>query len=348
MAFRVWKDILRTGRVFAQGRFHTFTDADVQEGLHGGKKLISDGYQIPIYWEHQNGGPYKLSEADKAKGTIGRIVDYRVVGGVLEALHEFDNEEDVQKLKSVKYVSPEIDYGWSNGVDDRSGKATITHVAVTPRPVQTNQQPFQLSNGRKYPVIRLSESDYKQGETMEEWFKKALEALAKHGINLPEDTTPENAWERITLICDALAAKGDDTIKPDENKPESGAKPEETKQSQPIAMSLQKQLDRATNLARKDLCKRIEALNKSGRITPQIGEKLTKAVTTVQLSFGDDGELNSNNVLTQIEAYEALPEGSLFKPSGRVALSKGKPELEDDADSPEKTDEIMKQWDATK
>ncbi|WP_029631841.1 hypothetical protein [Zavarzinella formosa] len=169
-------------------------------------------------------------------------------------------------------------------------------------------------------------------------FQKVLKLLAAKGIKLPAGTTPENGWERLYVALHATSADAspDDDDTDDEDDEEDDAPTDSgppavvskrtsvtpSEESSPLTLSLRRQEMRAENLARKGIAARVTMLVKTGRITPALGSKLTRRATQVRLSFNSQGDLNSNELLTAIRAYEALPRGGTWRPRGkRVRLS---------------------------
>lgn len=373
MAHVVTKDALYPGTIRKPGRDPlTLTDADLDAAVATANQLVRDGYTIPLYWEHQaDDGPVKLSAADKpahvAKHTFGRVKEaFKDDGGALQLKLEVDADDDFNRLPKVRFVSPELRKNWTDA-DGRTHKGwSISHVAATPIPVQREQKPFDPTN-----AIRLSLADYYQlseappgsgsdgggspkggldPEKQDEGgaggkVTKCLIALAKKGIKLPEDTTAQNIVERLCIVLDALSDV-DDSEKPMADLDDVD---EADRGTQPYALSLQKQQAKAEKFARQGINQRVARLVNTGRITPEIGAKLTSQAGKVQLSFNDDGEVESNDLLIRIEAYEALPKHASWKPKGeRVRLSNvaeneaGKPEDGEKSDK-----EALDAWDKT-
>lgn len=377
MAHVVTKDALYPGTIRKPGRDPlTLTDADIDGAVATANQLVRDGYTIPLYWEHQaDDGPVKLSAADKpahvAKHTFGRVKEaFKDDGGALQLKLEVDADDDWKRLPKVRFVSPELRKDWTDA-DGRTHKGwSISHVAATPIPVQREQKPFDPTN-----AIRLSLADYYQlseaptgsgsdgkgkgspdggldpdkmtpgagGKSGQ--ITKCLIGLAKKGIKLPDDTTNETLCERLCIVLDALPDESEDPM----DKLGDDDVDEADRGTQPYALSLQKQQAKAEKFARQGINQRVARLVNTGRITPEIGAKLVTQAGKVQLSFNDDGEVESNDLLIRIEAYEALPKHASWKPKGeRVRLSNvaeneaGKPEDGEKSDK-----EALDAWDKT-
>lgn len=296
--------------------FRQFTEADCHRYAAIGNEMVNV-LNVPASWNHRDDAT-PISRDDKAsqqaKGFAGKVTSYEIADGKLFARLSID-DADANQVEKVRFVSPEI-----NNFIDGSGKQwgeCITHVAITPRPVQHWQQPIQ----RLGHPIRLAFDSEKGTEMAEpaddkttdgggDYFKKAIEALAGKSIILPEDTTPENMCERIVIACmqgEVVDDEDDDPpvdIVPDDQKP-------------PISLSLQKQEQQARDLASANLGRRINSLLKTGRITPPIKAKLLADLGKIQFGFDDKGELVSNNVVAKVEAYEALPKNSAWSKGGK-------------------------------
>jgi hypothetical protein len=148
----------------------------------------------------------------------------------------------------------------------------------------------------------------------------------------------------------------------DQNDPDNmpakidGQQPTESKQTMPLSMSLaeQTQTGKAVKIARHTLTERAARLQRTGRITPVIAQKLQNEIRSINLSFAEaTGELEPNGVTAKIEAYEALPKGHSWSRGGKVKskstdLSQAAREVEPPANTPDgrTDDEFFKGWDA--
>lgn len=385
MAQLLTKDALYPGRIRKPGRDPIdLSDADIDAAVKAANTLIADGYTIPLYWEHQDdAGPVKLSSADKpahvAKHTFGRVKEaFKDAGGVLQVKLEVDSDDDANRLPKVRFVSPELRRNFTDA-EGRTWKGwTISHVAATPVPVQRQQKPFDPAS-----AIRLSMADYvalsdgyggsgqdgdgekKGGGKMSGsdddtpkadtpagggkggQITKCLIGLARKGIKLPDDTSHENLCERLCIVLDALPDDPEKPMADLDDDTQGDDLQESDRGTPPLALSLQKQQEKAAKFARQDLTQRIQRLVNTGRITPEIGGKLTAQAGKVQLSFNDDGELNRNELLIRVEAYEALPKNTAWKPKGdRVRLSDVR-EVEPENPGEKSDEEALSAWDKT-
>jgi len=379
MATTVVKDVLYPGVIRKPGRDPLpLTGADIDNAVTAANTLIRDGYTIPFYWEHQpDEGPVKLSSEDKpahvAKHTFGHVAEaFKDEIGVLQLKLHVEDDKDAERLPKVRFVSPELRKDWKDS-EGRVWKGwTISHVAATPVPVQRQQKPFdptaaiRLSLADYYPLSTGDADTYAGGKPSGNGspadgldagkpssgnsgaMTKCLINLAKHGIKLPDDTSEENLCERLNIVLDALPSDDEENDMPTD--PE-GDDVQEAREAQPIAMSLAKQEQRAAKFARQDINQRIQKLVNTGRITPEIGSKLTAQAGKVQLSFNDEGEVEPNALLIKIEAYEALPRNSSWKPKAdKVRLSESDVREVDDAPDgthAKSTAETLAAWDKT-
>lgn len=342
------------------------------------KDMLAAGLSIPLAWEHDDGAKPRTAAqkaADFAKTTPGYLESSILTAeGILEVGVEIPVDTDAKRMPAVRFASPEIISDFIDGTGRLWPGPSITHVAITPRPVQTPQKPFQpvaMSQGAVVPVrlslagftpIRLGgsmadDNDDKKGDKGGEGkkgdktgdatldaggkLKEVIEALSGDGYGFPEDTNPENFLERLhtaVLTKKASGAAGGGSVEP----PVSDA------DNNPVVMSLTKRL---METERKTLAARAEALFSSGRISKPIKDKLVADLATVKLSMAPStGELLPNSVVSRIEAYEAIEEGTVFPP---VRLSDGEqrpPKPPEAANRPQNEREVEKRlddWDAT-
>jgi hypothetical protein len=293
--------------------------------------MAAAGLQVPLVWDHQHDAkPVKMSadRPDRHKWNLGFAESARVTPeGYLEAGLDVPLEEDARRLPAVRYVSPEI----VNDFVDSSGKLwpgeSITHIAVTNRPVQNKQNPFKpVQLGYPPDAVWLSLGDLdmaekddkkKPGEGSEDGatggpdIKKILSLLASKGVPLPEDTTNDNFMDRLHVALVATGASEDDdagntVIDPEEDDAAVAAPP-------PVTMSMDQVVTRNRTLEsrlvaseRAGLIGRVKALFATGRVSKQIRDKLTAEINTVQLSLDRNGQPKGGKLLAKIEAYEDL------------------------------------------
>jgi hypothetical protein len=127
--------------------------------------LANAGIAVPIAWEHQDDAKPQTA-AERKAGTARFNLGFADAAqldpaGPMNVLLDVPNGADAERLASVRYVSPEIVTDFIDGMGRKWPGETITHFAVTSRPVQPNQKPFQLvqlsgSAAGKKNLMRLS------------------------------------------------------------------------------------------------------------------------------------------------------------------------------------------------
>lgn len=312
------KDVLYPGKYrLADGRRVEYTREDVAHLKQRLKDMTAAGLQVPVAWEHQDEAkPKSASErsGERAKWNLGFVVDAaETPEGYLVARADVPGEDDARRLPSVRFASPEIVENYTDGTGKVWPGKSITHIAVTPRPVQHNQQPFrsvQLSGN----VVRLSLSDRlsEENKTKEETpgedqadakFQECLDCLRADGYGLPDDTTPENIIERLhTAALTKRKVMGDQYG----NQTTTGSEG-----VTPVTMSMEQRLaateKRLLQREKEQITLRIGSLFSTGRITKPMRDKLLQEAGAVQLSLDETGEIKEVKLLAKVEAYEALP-----------------------------------------
>jgi hypothetical protein len=318
----VRKEVLCLGR--QQDRFGNWFDVtprDVDECLSNARKMLTRGVPVPCVWEHQKidaSSPQELL-ARYARQTFGHLAGVeRNDRGNMDALLEVPEEADRRQLKKTRFVSPKLIF---NGFrDSQGGKyhgTTIGHVAATPTPVQYWQEPFELSQGERRYLSFTPEGKNvaeENGATDGE-LGDVIAALKKHGFNISDKV---GSLKELTIAIESCkpGSAGDDEMNDadydldadDETAPAAGG-------SGPVMMSD----DRARPLVvgeRKELCRRVKKLFKSGRVDAPAARKLMKQVQAVELSFTRDADLAPNKLVTKIETLEKLKEHTAWKPTG--------------------------------
>lgn len=181
-----------------------FSRRDVRALQQRMQEMIAAGLSIPLAAEHQDQAkPLTAAErkADWVKRlTLGWAEDAEVAPeGYLTARVAVPLAEDAARLPAARFVSPEIVHDFVDGTGRLWPGPSITHLAVTARPVQYPQRPFQQV--RMSNVIRLSLQDFGGGK-MAEKKKFDLEALREllesDGYAVPEHIDdPEEFLEHL-------------------------------------------------------------------------------------------------------------------------------------------------------
>lgn len=226
----VWKECLLPGRVVisdgsGQPFSHTFTRDEVAGIGRLTSKILAAGYHVPLNWEHQDNEPdrVRLSQVPESvlrtRGIFGFLKKFRTnAAGRLEAFCEGTDADDLRRFEKVRFVSPEVQWGWRGSAGEEYAGPVITHLAATGRPVQPHQSPLgaaapagpavQLSHGAETPPrvgfkIRLSLAHYAQnsaGSTpMPGMFDDDTDPTADVSAGKGTQRTP---WERIAAALE--------------------------------------------------------------------------------------------------------------------------------------------------
>lgn len=167
---KIWKDILWTGKwTFPDKRVLEVRPADIRNAQTNGTAMLRSGLDLPWCWDHQPEGlpqsvqmsaaiyadPVKRAEA--AKSTITRKTvgfEVREIPGRGPVLFAgFDDEglsaADLKSIKAAGKVSCRIDRNFtdSRGNGTKYPGLSISHIAVTPKPLEPAQGPFLMSVG---------------------------------------------------------------------------------------------------------------------------------------------------------------------------------------------------------
>jgi hypothetical protein len=131
--------------------------------------MQADGYRVPIIIEHSDnaeapdGLPVKadrVSDRDRAKYTAGWTDDMRInANGALEVDMDIRSADGVRLVKEVNLlVSPQFG-PWVHPGTDKAQPMTVTHVALTPYPVDIGQNATYTEIGETTPIdaIQLSQ-----------------------------------------------------------------------------------------------------------------------------------------------------------------------------------------------
>ena len=327
------KDVLYPGTYrLPDGRRVTYTPDDVRHLAKRLADMTAAGLQVPVCWDHQHEAkPVQMgaTRADRHKWNLGFAEGATLAPeGYLEARLDVPVEEDAKRLPAVRYVSPEISEDYVDGTGRTWPGLSITHVAVTSRPVNSKQNPFKpVQLGYPPDAVWLSLGDMdmaddknkdgngkggddKGGTSGGPDIKKILTLLASKGVPLPDDTTNDNFMDRlhVALVATGATEDGDGGMAEVSSEDDTNVAP-----PPPVTMSmdqLQGQnkalVNRLVASERHSLQGRVKALFAAGKVTKQIRDKLLAELGTVQLSLDAAGNLRGGKLLAKIEAYEDL------------------------------------------
>jgi hypothetical protein len=289
MSQRFVKDCLWPGKYrLNDGREVEYTPEQVRHLGRRMREMVKAGLQVPLAYEHQDVAkpmsPEQLSQyrAEKVKLTAGYAAGCHLdENGYLQTEVEADSDEDAKNIRKIKFVSPEITRDFVDGTGKKWPGLSITHLALTNRPVQHKQQPFRplpqrMSFGE---VVRLSLEDLSEakmaddnsmaedkGSEMEDKdaipnlppagadqtggkeadFDELKELLESHGITLPEDTDSKSLIEHLKVALTALqgrlSPKGGET-ETQMGGPPGSPTPQEAPGTPAYMMSLEKRFE---------------------------------------------------------------------------------------------------------
>ena len=161
--WEIWKDIAYPGRVVVPGErgslVYDFTAGDMARLERTGNAKVSDGWNIPLCWEHQDAEPQRARlshnpDRDFALGVFGRIKRFgRTPDGRLKALLTGHDSGHFDQLRNVGFVSPEIQWDWTDTEGRLWSGPTVTHLAATARPVQRHQHPIGTDPDSPHPRL---------------------------------------------------------------------------------------------------------------------------------------------------------------------------------------------------
>jgi hypothetical protein len=344
------KKVLKAGRYLVntldgkERKEESYSPERLQHFADQYNEMHEAGLKVPSPWSHDQNGPVvKKEDLANSKNNAGWWNLFVDKDGDLSGEVDVPLKEDSKRIgTTVKEVSPLIRKKFVDG-SGRIWEDVITHVALVTHPIQAGQDEFKpVANAEEVSIAMScylgplddedsSATDPSQdksgdpktdntGDPKSEPYSvtDALKCLRGAGIDLPEDTMPDNLIERIVVACRAIKGKErEDTKNDDPNQVgPNGAK----EQPQPIAMGdttmtdvqVTKQLESYKNLAQTtvkgSLVNRIKSLIDSGRIsTAYAKEHLEPLVTGYQLSLTDDGAVEAGQLELAISLIEKMP-----------------------------------------
>ncbi len=376
----VWKDVLWPGKwSFPDGRVLELTSDKIASVYANGKAMLAAGLDVPFCWEHQPGAqphPVELSSAvygdkdkraDWAKNVIAPAVDYRIKsdparGNVLEAAFDKDRltVDELNSIEKCGKVSCRLD---KNFRDARDGKVydgfSVSHIAVTPKPLEPNQKPFQMSQSCEESFyFGIAQDD--DGDDDDKPVKK------QKTDDSAADDAPKGGSTDVAMICEALRGEGwnipDEVVdadglviaikagsapKSDPNDPAGTGQAKTTTAAgaAPLMMSqseMYAQRPAIVDADRREVCRRIQILVESGRVAPPVAKQLQHEFSSFELSY-DGGNYASTGVIAELKAYEKLPEGMVMKPGPGFDMSAVNPPPEfTDKSKKEQADAVAK------
>ena len=161
----IWKDVLWCGKwTMPDGRSLNVRPSDLPSVAANGQKMLASRLGIPWCWDHQPDAlPVEMSasvyrDKDRTADAARNIITTRTVGfkvGTIQGkpvvLAGFDTSglpaDEIEKVKRTGKVSCRIDRGFwdARGNGTRYPGLSISHIAVTPKPLEPDQGPFFMS-----------------------------------------------------------------------------------------------------------------------------------------------------------------------------------------------------------
>lgn len=289
-----------------------FSPADVKAFHQRGNEMIRSRVPVPVCFNHDPAVKPAVTAAErerqKALAVAGEAVEYELAkDGTLFANVEVPDPMDALLVRRMKFTSPRIE-PFTDG-NARDWGRVITHLALTPRPVQHDQPPArELSLGAvqlsldPYEGIDMAEekTESGEGEGGAATIKDLIAALSAAGLTIPKEV--ETLDDLIIAVKASAGVGGKGGAGPADGTVESSEKP--------LMMSLETQQKKAEVIARGILKKRAADLFANGIVPKPISDALIRECDTVQLAFDDKGEVVPNAVTIRLESYEALPKGT--------------------------------------
>jgi hypothetical protein len=325
--------------------------------------MKSAGHLIPTPWTHGDyskakpieGTPHRENPREDGNNNAGYVErlfiqdDAKKPGGcALYAEMDIPLAEDESKIGTTcREVSPVIleKYVDGKGVE---WKDAMVQLALVTNPIVPGQENFRpVENG--YAIAMSHSVGFLMGATLDGQnpglsrttvpgnpvnatnpsMPDVLEALAKAGMKLPQDTTPENLMERIVVAGTALEDDtDDDSIQAGErtaNPPVGVAlsHPVSTMTQVPAPASNNPFACMAAEMKSKDLQGRIDSL--CGKTDPTkariskayADEKLYPRLEGFAMSLDVSGNITKSSLEELIEALEAVPDASASSASTR-------------------------------
>lgn len=362
----IWKDVLWPGRwSYPDGRVLRVTGGDVRNALRQGRRMLANRLGVPWNWEHQpDAFPRPAAEmsaavygdrdrrADWARNVIAPVAGYEVRdvpgrGPVLFAAVEYGRltADERRRLVKAEKVSCRLDRNFTDlrGDGTKYPGLVVSHVAVTPKPVEPDQGPFEMSAG--WPADEtfylgaaamadeLDDDDAPEGTDLETPAAPApaaggddpdlqalIEALRGAGMNIPDEVMD---LKHLVIAVKASGkpaggpAGGGD---PDGLDYSAGGGGTQAGASPPMLMSQAAMAEKrpaVVEVDRHELKARIKRLLNSGRVSPEVADALMREHGGFEMSYLPTGvpQVTADNLLGRVAAFETLPKGMVLAKS---------------------------------
>lgn len=335
MKFR--KQIVSTGVYNIPGHgIVEITPDRLQHWANQFSQMQTAGFRVPAPWGHSEQSlPMSIGD----NGTLPNVQNNAgfwdrlwVENDSLWGTVEVPREEDASKVgTSVQetsiYVRPQFTDSKSNNWED-----AIMHVALVTHPVELGQPNFTpeaegLALSMSLLSAPLSMAGEMQAMTGEGGVPQLLKALRECQIDLPEDTTSDNLYDRLLVALRQKKASESPEDQTTRTPPEGAdEQPAPVAMSQttppaapPVADETKTELAAAKQTisflmshlgdqTRQTFVSRRNELIKTGRCTEDYAKAhIDPLITGFQMSFGDDGKRTSSPVDSILTALESMP-----------------------------------------
>jgi hypothetical protein len=262
------KDIGEPGRFFTETAVIDVSTSDYDEFLSAWTDMNETGLDVPVHWGHPavddpTGWPYKREDTaererrDRDRLQIGEVKEFfKDDKGNLSVRFDAPRDDDADKLEKIgRKLSPQFG-PYTNPISGKKYEKAITHIAVTPRPVNPNQSKeflaatamsldAALAKGA-IQTVQLGDSPYeevqtddpysddynkpeaddekKPGEKKPTTLQRLIECLAKgHNIVLPDGWSwaAKNAPKILLAATESSAAAEQNTGGQRQDQPEN-------------------------------------------------------------------------------------------------------------------------------
>jgi hypothetical protein len=372
----VKKDVLWTGRWRYPDEELRLGTADLRQVVANGNAMIRNGLAVKWCWDHQPGvipmpasaWSKKLADPAKAaefsKSIIADAVGFELGSNsagkpVVHALFDPDRLQpnELRQIQKAGTVSCRLDHNFK---EPRAGGLkfpgwSISHIAVTPKPVELRQEPFILMSRADWPSDRTvfmgegapmaAEKDEtptkdappKDAAPAEEPkeeptlggagadFKELLANLSALGFVAPESVTN---IKTLNVALAAIAANGglddmagddDDVLDPNAPEATTGA----PGGGMPMMMGQAEMAKRYPARVANDRAEAVAVVRtavREGRIPANVGDQYLADLTKFEMSYVG-GQLKRAGVLSKIDMLADLPKGT-FLTGKRFGLRK--------------------------
>lgn len=369
----LWKDVLWLGKwTTPDGNSLTVRPRDLHGVAANGQRMIATGLGVPWCWDHQPDAlPVEMSSSvyrdlDRRAGATRNIITPKTVGfrvaevnGRPTVLAGLDTTglpaEEVDRIRRAGAVSCRIDRGFwdARGNGTKYSGLNISHIAVTPKPLEPNQGPFFMSAVRcsdetfllghaamakdtdepdddGIPAIDPSELDDDDIVPLTEapfappvpagpppadpYIQSIIGSASAFGANIPNDGSVNDTQTLALAFKIAASMKKPDT--PQDDAMNAAPTPEQGP-SPPMMMSqaAMAELDpEKVKKHRSGLEKRIHRLFRNGQIDgPTCGNMLNK-MKAFQLSYAGQNIVQTGLVATVLGIEQTVRKGTFLAP----------------------------------